>query len=64
MPNDKWITKETEVEMMMMEKRMCGSLFQSLPLLGWRDFRRRRQIRTVIWARIEVAGFLLANKLR
>jgi hypothetical protein len=61
-PNDKWIMKEIKVERVM-ENRMCGSLFQFLLLLGWRNFRKRRQIRAVIWARIQVAGFLLAHKV-
>jgi hypothetical protein len=44
--SDKWIMKETEVERVM-EKRLCGSLFQFVPLLDRRDVRRRRQIKTV-----------------
>lgn len=55
--------KETEVEKVM-EKRLCGSLFQFVPLFDRRDVRRRRQIKTVVWAITEAAEFPLANMLR
>jgi len=57
--------KETEVERVI-EKRLCGSLFQFVPLFDRRYVRRRRQIKTfsVVWARTEVAEIPLANMLR